>query len=163
MQAKFQQGDAVRVIRNIRNDGTFPGEEVGALLVRRGSVGYVRDLGTFLQDQIICSVHFLDCNRLVGCREEELQAEADPWLPNRFEFREKVTPRLPLALGGKVIAAPGEIGEIVKVLRDLPGGIQYHVLIAGRTLQVPESALDAGDDQPVPEGAHAGSGGHESG
>jgi nitrogen fixation protein NifZ len=144
---RFHQGDAVRVIRNIRNDGTFPGEEVGALLVRRGSVGYVRDMGTFLQDQIICSVHFLDCNRLVGCREEELQAEADPWLPSRFEFRDKVTPHLPLALGGEIIAEPGTIGEILKVLRDFPNGIQYHVHISGRTLQVPETALDACADQ----------------
>jgi nitrogen fixation protein NifZ len=140
MRAKFRQCDAVRIVRNIRNDGTFPGEKVGALLVRRGSVGYVRDVGTFLRDQIICSVHFIDCNRLVGCREEELQAEADPWLPSCFEFRDKVTPRLPLGIGGEVIAEPG---EILKVLRDLPGGIQYHVYISGRTLQVPETALDA--------------------
>ncbi|MGB7931129.1 MAG: nitrogen fixation protein NifZ, partial [Gammaproteobacteria bacterium] len=30
MRARFRQGEAVRVIRTIRNDGTFPGEEVGA-------------------------------------------------------------------------------------------------------------------------------------
>jgi nitrogen fixation protein NifZ len=143
MQARFRQGAAVRVIRNIRNDGTFPGEEVGALLVRRGSVGYLRDMGTFLQDQIICSVHFLDSNRLVGCREEELQAQADPWHPSRFEFRDKVTPRLPLAIGGEIIAEPGALGEILKVLRDIPGGIKYHVRFPGRTLQVPETALGA--------------------
>jgi nitrogen fixation protein NifZ len=147
MPTRFRQGDAVRVIRNIRNDGTYPGEEVGTLLVRRGSVGFVKDIGTFLQDQVICSVHFLDCNRLVGCREEELQAESDPWMPSRFEFRDKVTPRLPLAIGGEVIAEPGGIGEILKVLRDMPGGIQYHVRFPGRTLQVPESALDAGAGQ----------------
>jgi len=163
MRAKFQQGDAVRVIRNIRNDGTFPGEEVGALLVRRGSVGYVRDLGTFLQDQIICSVHFLDGNRLVGCREEELQAEADPWLPSRFEFRDKVTPRVPLALGGEIIAAPGAVGDILKVLRDIPGGIQYHVHISGRTLQVPEAALDACVVQETAPGERGGTDEHEPG
>jgi nitrogen fixation protein NifZ len=152
MRAKFQQGDAVRVIRTIRNDGTFPGEEVGALLVRRGSVGYVRDTGTFLQDQIICSVHFLDSNRLVGCREEELQAESDPWAPSRFEFRDKVTPRLPLAIGGEIIAEPGGTGEILKVLRDIPGGIHYHVRFPGRTLQVPETVLDACTDQDATPG-----------
>ena len=42
-----EYGTGVRVIRNIRNDGTYPGEAVGALLVRRGTVGYVRDVGTF--------------------------------------------------------------------------------------------------------------------
>jgi hypothetical protein len=65
---RFDHGDEVRVRRNVRNDGTFPGEPTGALLVRRGSVGYVRDVGTFLQDQIIYSVHFLENNRLVVIR-----------------------------------------------------------------------------------------------
>jgi len=36
---------------------------------------------------------------------------------------------------------------ILKVLRDFPNGIQYHVHISGRTLQVPETALDACADQ----------------
>lgn len=31
----------------------------------------MRDVGTFLLDQIIYSVHFLDEGRLVGCRESE--------------------------------------------------------------------------------------------
>ena len=70
MRPRFDYGDEVRVRRNVRNDGTFPGAEVGRLLVRRGSTGFVRDLGTFLQDQVIYSVHFLAEDRLVGCREE---------------------------------------------------------------------------------------------
>jgi hypothetical protein len=69
---RWDYGDAVRVTRNVRNDGTFPGVPTGDLLVRRGRIGHVRDVGTFLQDQIIYSVHFLDEGRLVGCREEEL-------------------------------------------------------------------------------------------
>ena len=31
MRPKYSQGDAVRVIRNVRNDGTFPGENTGSL------------------------------------------------------------------------------------------------------------------------------------
>jgi len=139
----------VRVVRNVRNDGTFPGMEVGTLLVRRGSVGYVRDVGTFLQDQLIYSVHFLEQNRLVGCREAELQAEADPWTPSRFESRDKVTPRLALGVQGNIVARPGTVGEIEKVLRGTPGNVSYHVRFPGRTLQVPETALlpapEAGD------------------
>ena len=145
MRPKYAQGEAVRVIRNVRNDGTFPGLDVGKLLVRRGSVGYVKDVGTFLQDQLVYSVHFFDDNRMVGCREEELQAESDPWNPSRFEFHDKVTPSIPLGIGGEVIAEPGVIGEIEKVLRDTPGGVAYHVRICGRTLQVPETALDPAD------------------
>ena len=132
----------MRVTRNVRNDGTFPGLDVGKLLVRRGSVGYVRDVGTFLQDQLIYSVHFFEADRMVGCREEELQAESERWTPSRFEYRDKVTPRIPLGLGGEVVAEPGDVGEIEKVLRDAPGGVAYHVRFPGRTLQVPESALN---------------------
>lgn len=146
MRPRYNQGDAVRVVRNVRNDGTFSGLDVGKLLVRRGSVGYVRDVGTFLQDQLIYSVHFLEANRLVGCREEELQAASDPWNPSRFEYRDKVTPRVPLGIGGEIVAAPGAIGEVGKVVRDAPGGVAYHVYFSGRTLLVPETALDAGDD-----------------
>jgi nitrogen fixation protein NifZ len=142
LRPKFEYGEKVRVVRNLRNDATYPGEPTGRLLVRRGSVGYVRDVGTFLQDQLIYSVDFLDDNRRVGCREQELQLASDPWIPTRFEFREKVTPKIPLAIGGEVIANPGDEAEIEKVLRDHPDGPVYHVRIKGRSLQVPETALE---------------------
>jgi nitrogen fixation protein NifZ len=144
MRPRFDYGDEVRVLRNVRNDGTFPGAEVGNLLVRRGTTGFVRDRGTFLQDQIIYSVHFLAEDRLVGCREEELQFASEPWTPSRFEFRDRVAARLRLGSGGRVLVERGEVGEVLKVLRDAPGGVAYHVHFDGRsTLQVPESALEA--------------------
>jgi nitrogen fixation protein NifZ len=87
---RWDYGDAVRVTRNVRNDGTFPGVPTGNLLVRRGRIGHVRDVGTFLQDQIIYSVHFLDEGRLVGCREEELVGVDEPWIESRFEVRQRV-------------------------------------------------------------------------
>ena len=139
---RFEYGDEVRVTRNVRNDGTFPGAEVGELLIRRGSTGFVRDVGTFLQDQVVYSVHFVDADRLVGCREQELQGAAELWVPSRFEFRDKVSPKIPLAISGEVIAKPGDQGEVLKVLRDLPEGVAYHVRFPGRTFQVPETALE---------------------
>lgn len=143
MRPRYDYGDEVRVLRNVRNDGTVPGIDVGRLLVRRGSTGFVRDLGTFLQDQIIYAVHFLPEGRLVGCREEELQPASAPWSPSRFESRERVVARLRLGSGGRVLVERGEVGEVLRVLRDAPGGVSYHVLFDGRsTLQVPESALD---------------------
>jgi nitrogen fixation protein NifZ len=142
LRPKFEYGEQVRVVRNLRNDGTYPGEPTGRLLVRQGSIGFVRDVGTFLQDQLIYSVDFLDANRRVGCREQELQLATDPWIPTRFEFREKVTPKMPLVIKGEVIANPGDSGEIEKVLREHPGGPAYHVRFSGRTLLVPETALD---------------------
>ena len=131
----------MRVVRNLRNDGTYPGEPTGRLLIRSGSVGFVRDVGTFLQDQLIYSVDFLDNGLRVGCREQELQLESDPWIPTLFEFRDTVTPKVPLGISGEVIASPGDEGEIEKVLRDNPGGPAYHARFNGRTLQVPEKAL----------------------
>lgn len=138
----FDYGHEVRVIRNIRNDGTYPGEKTGNLLVRRGSVGYVRSRGTFLQDQVIYEVHFVDEGKLVGCREEELIDAGDEWVPSRFEFREKVRAVRRLGANGRVIAEIGDIGEVIKVLRQDETGVAYHVRFPGHTLLVPESSLD---------------------
>jgi len=142
MRPQYEYGDEVRVVRNVRNDGTFPGESTGTLLVRRGSTGFVKDVGTFLQDQIIYSVHFLDADRIVGCREEELIPVDAPWVPSRFEFRDKVATRIPLGIQGQVLVETGEIGEVIKVVRDHPDGVAYHVHFPDRnTLLVPETAL----------------------
>lgn len=142
MLPRFEIGRVVRLIRNVRNDGTYPGLEIGDLLVKRGSLGHVKSVGTFLQDQIIYSVHFLDDDKLVGCREEELIGDDEPWVPSRFEFRDKVQNKIPLAINGEVIVEKESVGEVLKVLRDMPGGVQYHVRFPGRTLQVPETALE---------------------
>lgn len=139
---RFEFGEQVRVVRTIRNDGTFPGKARGELLVHQGSVGYVKDVGTFLQDQVIYSVDFLESGCMVGCREQEIQPASDPWIPTRFEFRDKVTPKIQLAFCGEVIAGPGDEGEIESVLRGHEGGPAYHVRFAGRTFQVPEGSLD---------------------
>lgn len=129
------------MVRNVRNDGTYPGLEMGEFLVRRGSVGFVRAVGTFLQDQLIYSVHFIDAGKMIGCREEELILASEPWIPSRFEFRDKVQPVIPLAISGTIIAEPGTSGEVIKVLRDHTDGVAYHVRFPGRTLLVPETAL----------------------
>lgn len=147
MRPRFEFGDEVRVTRNVRNDGTYPGMEIGEPLIRRGSVGYVQNIGTYLQDQVIYSVHFFEDGRVVGCREEELISASDEWVPTRFEFRDKVAAAQPLGISGEVIAEVGSIGEVIKVLRDAPGGPAYHVRFPGRTLQVPEGALTEVPDQ----------------
>lgn len=156
MRPEFDYGDEVRVVRNVRNDGTYPGLAVGKLLVRRGSVGFVRDVGTFLQDQLVYSVHFLEQDRLVGCRAEELIPADAPFTPSRFEFRDKVTARVPLAIQGRVLVERGEVGEVMKVLRGVPGEVSYHVHFQGRnTLLVPEPALEPPEDPPVDRGKSA--------
>lgn len=144
MRPRWDFGDPVRVTRNVRNDGTFPGAETGDLLVRRGSIGHVCDVGTFLQDQIIYSIHFLDEDRIVGCREEELLNANDVWIESRFEVRQKVQASRTLAVRGELIVI-GSSGEILNVERDAGLPLLYHVhfdCLPGKPLRVPEACLD---------------------
>ncbi len=141
LKSRFQQGEAIRVLRPIRNDGTFPGMARGDLLIRRGSVGVIQDVGTFLQDQIIYAVLFLDENRLVGCREQEVQAADAPWVPHKFDSRDRVRAALTLAVGGQVRAKEGDLGEVMRVLNESEP-VQYEVIFGDRILQVPETVLD---------------------
>jgi len=142
MKPMYEYGDEVRVTRNVRNDGTFAGLEIGDHLVKRGSTGFVTSVGTFLQDQIIYGVHFLDDDKLVGCREEELLFASDEWVPSKFEFRDKVISRISLSINGEVIVKPGDGAEIIRVVRDHSDGVHYHARFPGRTLLVPENSLD---------------------
>lgn len=143
-EGRFEYGESVRLTRNVRNDGTYPGKDIGDLLIRRGSVGNVVEVGTFLQDQVIYTVHFLDQGKMVGCRLEELIPADAPWTPSIYEFRDKVQSKLELAINGEIIVAKGTEGEVLKVLRETEPP-QYHVRFPGRTLQVPESALAPAD------------------
>ncbi len=69
----FEIGEKVRVRKLIRNDGTFPGQEIGATLAKKGDVGYVVGIGTYLQNSYIYAVHFLSRGFIVGCRKKELE------------------------------------------------------------------------------------------
>lgn len=154
IDARWDYGEAVRLTRNVRNDGTYPGLAAGAHLVRRGSVGYVVDVGTFLQDQVIYSVNFLDEGRVVGCREEELIGADEPWIPSRFEFRDKVRALKGLAVRGELLVEAGARGEIVRVERDTEAGVAYHVhfdALPGRVLQIPEALLTEDDVDAHPD------------
>ena len=127
MRPIYDYGDEVRVMRNVRNDGTYPGLEMGAPLVKRGSTGYVQSVGTYLQDYIVYGVHFLAEDVLVGCKEEELLLASEPWVASEFEFRDKVQSKIKLAINGEVLVEPNDQGEILKVLRDEADGVKYHV------------------------------------
>jgi len=151
MIPRFDFGMDVRLIRNVRNDGTYPGEDRGQLLVRRGEIGCVYDVGTFLQDQLIYRVHFLAAGRTIGCREQELILATDPWLPNRFEFRDKVRSNKAFSVAGQVVVDVGATGEVEKVIKE-HGQVFYHTRFGGRTLLVPEASLNQleyGDQSPA--------------
>jgi nitrogen fixation protein NifZ len=161
MKPDYEYGDEVRLIRNIRNDGTYPGAELGELLMKRGAVGCVYDVGTYLQDQLIYRVHFLDEGVTVGCRTEELLPVDAPWIPNKYDFREVVLSTVAMRSGGEQVVSPGDVGEVVKIIRE-EERILYHARFNGHTFQVPEAALEAapeGTKRAAPvlvNGLHAG-------
>jgi nitrogen fixation protein NifZ len=70
----FEIGQKVRLRKLIKNDGTFPGQDIGVVLAKKGEVGYVASIGTYLQRSYIYAVHFLDTGFVVGCRKKELES-----------------------------------------------------------------------------------------
>jgi nitrogen fixation protein NifZ len=70
----FDMEQKVRVRKLIRNDGTFPGRDIGEVLVKKGDEGYVVSIGTYLQSYYIYAVHFVDKDVVVGCRRKELES-----------------------------------------------------------------------------------------
>lgn len=69
----FEYGAKVRSHFMVRNDGTFAGKEFGEVLVKKGEVGYVISIGTFLQQFYIYSVEFLGTGYRVGMKRRELE------------------------------------------------------------------------------------------
>ncbi|MEI9401909.1 nitrogen fixation protein NifZ [Mesorhizobium argentiipisi] len=68
----FMPGERVRATRHVKNDGTYPGKEIGENLVRTGDEGYVRDIGTFLQQFYIYAVEWIGRGTVVGMRAREM-------------------------------------------------------------------------------------------
>ncbi|MEO5365523.1 MAG: nitrogen fixation protein NifZ [Magnetococcus sp. WYHC-3] len=141
-EPRYDYGQEVRVNRTLRNDGTFYGRRAGERLVRRGETGFVRNVGSFLQDQLIYEVHFVGLDLVIGCREQELQAVELPWVDTRFELRDHVAVLRPLGVQGQVVAPAGARGEVVDVLDEDPERILYHVRLGERVFQVPEHLLE---------------------
>ncbi|MBB4424078.1 nitrogen fixation protein NifZ [Bradyrhizobium sp. CIR48] len=69
----FSFGQKVRANRTIRNDGTYRGKEIGDVLVKKGEVGYVVSIGTFLQQFYIYGVEYLESGYRVGMKRKELE------------------------------------------------------------------------------------------
>ena len=68
----FKPGEKVRATKYVKNDGTYPHREIGDILVKKGDIGYVRDIGIFLQQFYIYAVEFVDRAVVVGMRGKEL-------------------------------------------------------------------------------------------
>jgi nitrogen fixation protein NifZ len=70
----FEYGEKVQSRKNIRNDGTFPGAEIGDIIVRKGDIGYVKSIGTFLQQFYIYGIDFIERGAVVGMKGRELRS-----------------------------------------------------------------------------------------
>ncbi|WP_426441249.1 nitrogen fixation protein NifZ [Bradyrhizobium genosp. P] len=70
----FHFGEKVRARHTIRNDGTYAGKEIGDILAKKGEVGYVVSIGTFLQQFYIYGVEFLESGNRVGMKRKELDS-----------------------------------------------------------------------------------------
>lgn len=70
---RFDYGQKVRARKYVRNDGTFAGREIGEMLVKKGDIGYVTSIGTFLQQFYIYGVDFYERGYCVGMRAKELE------------------------------------------------------------------------------------------
>jgi nitrogen fixation protein NifZ len=69
---RFEMGERVISRSVVRNDGTYNGRDIGDVLVQRGEIGYVRSIGTFLQQFYIYAVEFPASGHQVGMRAKEL-------------------------------------------------------------------------------------------
>ncbi len=78
---RFRPGEKVVSRKNVRNDGTIRGREIGEIVVKKGEVGYVRDIGTFLQQFFIYAVEWIDRGTVVGMRAKELDSLDRPSSP----------------------------------------------------------------------------------
>jgi nitrogen fixation protein NifZ len=69
---RFEMGERVIARSVVRNDGTYSGRDIGEVLVHKGEVGFVRSIGTFLQQFYIYAVEFTESGHQVGMRAKEL-------------------------------------------------------------------------------------------
>lgn len=70
----FDYGEKVISRKNVKNDGTFHGSEIGDVLVSKGDIGYVKSIGTFLQQFYIYGIDFVDRGYVVGMKGRELRS-----------------------------------------------------------------------------------------
>ena len=70
----FELEQKVKLRKLIRNDGTFPGKDIGETLAKKGEEGYVVGIGTYLQTSYIYAVHIIERGYIIGCRKKELEA-----------------------------------------------------------------------------------------
>jgi len=82
-EAKFTIGQKVELLEDVVNDGTYPHEKIGTLMMPKGSIGYIKGMGEFLQVIRVYEVHFFGAGmdlEIIGCREHELESLEDDYI-----------------------------------------------------------------------------------
>ncbi len=111
---RFQEGDSVRLLFDLVSDGTVYGSKRGELLVSRGATGHVIRKGIFLDD-FVYEVHFMEENRILGCREHELLEGDASWSPPRFARRDAIVSAVDLKEKGELRVPKGTEGRVTVV------------------------------------------------
>ncbi|AEX24171.1 nitrogen fixation protein NifZ [Vibrio sp. EJY3] len=139
---RFESGDEVRVVRNIRNDGSFQDSDKGDLLVEAGSVGIVRSYGYFLQTQLIYQIFIAAENKVVGVRDSEVIDATLPWVPCLFRSLDKAKLTCSLVMFGEPLASKGDVIEVHRVYRNLDDGtVNYEVKFGEHTITLDATRL----------------------
>lgn len=73
-EPKYQWGQPVLACIDIRNDGSYPGEEAEALLVGNGTSGAIVQIGLHVESGLPVYMVEFSNGQVVGCLEEELAA-----------------------------------------------------------------------------------------
>jgi nitrogen fixation protein NifZ len=82
-EPKFKIGEKVKLLADVVNDGTYPHAKIGDLMMPKGSIGYIKDMGEFLQVIRVYEVHFFGTEmevEIIGCREHELESMEDDYV-----------------------------------------------------------------------------------
>ncbi len=135
MRPRFTFSEAVRVVRAIRNDGTYAGLPSGALLVR-GAASAMSATGSILAGPDHLPDPLPDCDRVVGCREQELIAGDRPRLAGNLQYGDSVICQTALAMQGEMVVSVGQLGRIEATDRGEHGD-GYIVDFGGRWFRVP--------------------------
>ena len=111
---QFKYGERVVTRYTIRNDGTYCGKDIGEVLARKGDIGFVTSIGTFLQQYYIYAVEFLETGNRVGMRGRELVSIDN--LPDHVIEAlgpEKMAQLQTIKLGNKVQETPIVDGGVI--------------------------------------------------
>lgn len=69
---RFQWGQRVAALIDLRNDGSFPDADAEALLVAVGDVGEIVQVGTHTEENLPVYLVEFGERLVVGCLEEEI-------------------------------------------------------------------------------------------